>query len=224
MHFPKIVNCIKGSQKSAANGSQSRRFKSSASSSSRRPTNESTHSLRRRSAAASLKIDESDIDSDMERFSPSPLPTTEGELQAVFQKFDANGDGKISRSELGMLMKSLGCPASDEELRLMVSVADSDGDGFIDFSEFAELNSFAVDDPCGLQDMKSAFGIFDFDGNGLISPDELLRVFDSLGEHCSLEDCRNMIAGIDSNGDGYVSFDEFLMMMSAPASGPASSA
>lgn len=225
MYFPKLVNCIKGGQKSAANSLKRRRSKSSATGSSRRPTNESTRSLRRRKTSTSLKVDKTDIDTDRERRpsaspspSPSPLPSAAGELHEVFRKFDANGDGKISWSELGMLMASLGCPASDDELRLMVSVADSDGDGFIDFTEFAELNNFGVDDPRSLQDMKSAFGIFDFDGNGLISPDELLRVFESLGERCSLEDCRIMIAGVDSNGDGYVSFDEFLSMMTASPS------
>jgi len=224
MYFPNLVNCINGGQKSAANGSRRRRSKSSATGSSRRPTNESTRSLRRRKTSSSLKVDESDIDKEKPSPSPSPLQSTAGELHAVFRKFDANGDGKISWSELGMLMTSLGCPASDDELRLMVSVADSDGDGFIDFSEFAELNTFGVDDPRRLQDMKSAFGIFDFDGNGLISPDELLRVFDRLGERCSLEDCRIMIARVDSNGDGYVSFDEFLIMMTDSASASASTA
>jgi len=218
MHFPKLVNCINGGQKSA-NSSPRRRSKSSPTGSSRRPTNESTSSLRRRKTSASTKADEvnMEIDSDMERLSPSPspppLPTAEGELQVVFRKFDANGDGKICWSELGMLMTSLGSSATDDELRLMVSVVDSDGDGFIDFSDFVEINSFRLDDPRGLQEMKSAFCIFDFDGNGLISPDELLRVFENLGERCSLEDCRKMIAGVDSDGDGYVSFDEFLIMM-----------
>lgn len=221
MYFPKLVNCINGGQKSA-NGSQRSRSKSSATGSSRRPTNESPPSLRPRKASTSLKIDESDSDKDrMERVSPSrspsPLPTIEGELQLAFQKFDANGDGKICWSELGMLMTSLGTSVTDDELQAMVSMVDSDGDGFIDFSDFVELNTFAVDDPRELEEMKSAFGIFDFDGNGLISADELLRVFHNLGERCSVEDCRNMIAGVDSNGDGYVSFDEFIIMMTASA-------
>lgn len=221
MYFPKLVNCINGGQKSA-NGSQRSRSKSSATGGSRRPTNESPPSLRPRKTSTSLKIDESDSDKDrMERVSPSrspsPLPTIEGELQLAFQKFDANGDGKICWSELGMLMTSLGTPVTDDELQAMVSMVDSDGDGFIDFSDFVELNAFAVDDPRELEEMKSAFGIFDFDGNGLISADELLRVFHNLGERCSVEDCRNMIAGVDSNGDGYVSFDEFIIMMTASA-------
>lgn len=221
MYFPKLVNCINGGQKSA-NGSERRRSKSSSSGSSRRSsTNESTRSSRRHKHSTSPKLGEADIDTDGMRRSPSPsmspLPTTESELQMVFRKFDANGDGKISWAELGTLLLSLGYCASDDELRLMVSVVDSDGDGFIDFSEFVELNTFAVEDPRCLEEMKSAFGMFDFDGNGLISPDELLRVFERLGERCSLEDCRNMIAGVDSNGDGYVSFDEFLIMMTASA-------
>lgn len=219
MYFPKLVSCIKGGHESA-NGSKRCRSKPYTTGSSRRSTNESTRSLRRRKTSTSLKVEKSDSDKDRSSpsRSPAPLPSNAADLHAVFRKFDANGDGKISWSELGMLMASLGCPASDDELRLMVSVADSNGDGFIDFAEFAELNTFGVDDPRRLQDMKSAFGIFDFDGNGLISPDELLRVFHSLGERCSLEDCRIMIASVDSNGDGYVSFDEFLIMMMASAS------
>lgn len=212
MHFPKLGHCINGGHKSA-NSPQWSRSKSSATGSSGRPTNESPPYLRQRKT----KADEVQMERISPSRSPSTLPTTERELQLVFRKFDANGDGKISGSELGMLMTSLGSSVTADEHQLMVSMLDSDGDGFIDFSDFVELNTFAVDDPREVEEMKSAFGIFDFDGNGLISADELLRVFHNLGERCSVEDCRNMIAGVDSNGDGYVSFDEFIIMMTASA-------
>ncbi|CAL0323418.1 unnamed protein product [Lupinus luteus] len=39
-----------------------------------------------------------------------------GELEQVFNKFDVNGDGKISSSELGSIMGSLGQHLSEEEL------------------------------------------------------------------------------------------------------------
>jgi len=211
MHFPQLVKCIKGGLKSA-NCSQPRLAKSTTATTTRR-TDESTYSLRRRKNEFDDDIHIGVPYSRQHRRVSSRLPSTAGELQAVFQKLDENGDGKISWSELGMLMTSLGCPASDEELRLMVSVADSDGDGFIDFSDFVVMNTFSVDEARGLDDMERAFDIFDFDGNGVISPDELFKVFDSLGEASSLEDCRSMIAGIDSNRDGSVSFDEFLIMM-----------
>jgi calcium-binding protein CML len=40
-----------------------------------------------------------------------------GELEEVFKKFDVNGDGKISASELGSIMGSLGQPTSEQELK-----------------------------------------------------------------------------------------------------------
>ena len=59
-----------------------------------------------------------------------------------------------------------------------------------------------------LQDLKDAFNMFDIDGDGFISPDELHKVLKSLQEQCTRIDCENMIKGVDSNGDGQVSYDE----------------
>ncbi|KAI7993826.1 Geranylgeranyl transferase type-2 subunit alpha 1 [Camellia lanceoleosa] len=44
----------------------------------------------------------------------------EEELKQVFNKFDVNGDGKISSSELGSILSSLDYPATDEELTMMI--------------------------------------------------------------------------------------------------------
>jgi len=146
--------------------------------------------------------------------SRSAVVPSAAELEDVFKKFDANGDGKISRSELSELMKSLGGNATEEEVGAMVSEADLDGDGYIDLSEFVALNTDqTVSSSRRLQDLKDAFNVFDRDGNGSISPSELHHVLTSLQEHCTIGDCHNMIKGVDSNGDGQVSFDEFMAMM-----------
>ena len=42
------------------------------------------------------------------------------EREQVFKKFDVNGDGKISLSELGSVMGSLGHLATEEELEKMI--------------------------------------------------------------------------------------------------------
>ncbi|KAL4384022.1 hypothetical protein GQ457_15G003970 [Hibiscus cannabinus] len=137
------------------------------------------------------------------------------ELEAVFKKFDANGDGKISSSELGSIMGSLGQKPSDEELLNMIKEVDDDGDGFINFEEFVVLNTKGVDSNDVLKDLREAFSVYDLDGNGSISAEELHQVLQSLGDDCSIAECRRMISGVDSDGNGLVDFEEFKVMMMA---------
>ncbi|WCJ33614.1 EF hand calcium-binding protein family [Euphorbia peplus] len=131
------------------------------------------------------------------------------ELEQVFSKFDVNGDGKISSAELGSIMSSLGHDATDDELQNMIKEFDSDGDGFIDFQEFVELNNHGVD----TENLRDAFSVYDIDGNGSISAEELQKVMVSIGEECSIAECKKMINGVDSDGDGMIDFEEFKVMM-----------
>ncbi|KAK8657420.1 hypothetical protein V6N13_035661 [Hibiscus sabdariffa] len=140
------------------------------------------------------------------------------ELEAVFKKFDANGDGKISSSELGSIMGSLGQKPTDEELLNMIKEVDDDGDGFINFEEFVVLNTKGVDSNDVLKDLREAFSVYDLDGNGSISAEELHQVLQSLGDDCSIAECRRMISGVDSDGNGLVDFEEFKVMMMAGTS------
>ncbi|XP_050373710.1 probable calcium-binding protein CML25 [Argentina anserina] len=135
------------------------------------------------------------------------------ELDQVFQKFDVNGDGKISSSELGAIMGSLGHPATEDELRSMIVEVDGDGDGFIDFNEFVELNTKGIDSAEAMQNLRDAFSVYDIDGNGSISAEELFEVLKSLGDECSIAECRKMIGGVDADGDGMINFEEFKVMM-----------
>ncbi|KAK7308672.1 hypothetical protein VNO77_42292 [Canavalia gladiata] len=135
------------------------------------------------------------------------------ELEHVFKKFDVNGDGKISASELGSIMRNLGQATSEEELDKMIHEVDSDGDGHISLEEFIELNTKGVDPDEVLENLKDAFAVFDIDGNGSITAEELHMVMVSIGDECSMDECRKMIDGVDSDGDGMINFEEFRMMM-----------
>ncbi|KAG0453427.1 hypothetical protein HPP92_024731 [Vanilla planifolia] len=149
--------------------------------------------------------------------SPRSVVAAKGELERVFRKFDSNGDGKISSSELGAIFEGLGHPATEEELAMMMAEADADGDGFVSLEEFVDLNTTKVDHTAALEDLRHAFSVFDLDRNGSISAEELACVMRGLGEGASVAQCRKMINAVDLDGDGLVSFEEFKNMMSKSA-------
>lgn len=144
---------------------------------------------------------------------PSRVRLEEDELEQVFKRFDVNGDGKISSSELGTIMNNFGHQIDEDSLQTIIKEADSDGDGYINFQEFVEINTKDVDLDDIVEDLKDAFCMFDIDKNGYISAEELHNIMESLGEECSLDECKRMISGVDSNGDGTINFEEFKVMM-----------
>ncbi|CAK9172126.1 unnamed protein product [Ilex paraguariensis] len=135
------------------------------------------------------------------------------DVEKVFKKFDANGDGKISLTELGAILDALGSKTSPDELQRTMTEIDTDGDGFIDLKEFTEFHSAGSDSDGNNKELRDAFDLYDKDKNGFISVTELHSVLKSLGEHCSLNDCRKMISSVDVDGDGSVNFEEFKKMM-----------
>ncbi|XP_071724213.1 polcalcin Ole e 3-like [Rutidosis leptorrhynchoides] len=65
-------------------------------------------------------------------------PQEVADRERIFKRFDANGDGKISASELGDALKTLGS-ITGEEVKRMMSEIDTDGDGFISHEEFTQF-------------------------------------------------------------------------------------
>lgn len=148
----------------------------------------------------------------------------ETELRNAFNVFDSNGDGKITVTELGSVLRSIGNDISESDLQLIMSDV-GNRDGYISFTEFNKAmttspNSKNSDggeySPRDDEAMKVAFQIFDKDGDQRISAHELQVVLRSLGDKGStLDDCRRMISNVDRNGDGFVDYKEFQVLMGA---------
>ncbi|KAK9137944.1 hypothetical protein Sjap_008538 [Stephania japonica] len=62
------------------------------------------------------------------------------DVERIFKRFDANGDGKISSAELGEALRNLGSASPDEINRMMAEI-DTDGDGYISYNEFVEFHN-----------------------------------------------------------------------------------
>lgn len=60
---------------------------------------------------------------------------------------------------------------------------------------------------------KEAFSLFDKDGGGTISNQELGAVIRSLGQDATEAELQEMIAEIDQDGNGEIDFDEFCALM-----------
>ncbi|XP_022155928.1 probable calcium-binding protein CML35 [Momordica charantia] len=118
---------------------------------------------------------------------------------------------RVSRKQLEALLGLSGAdPPSHEEVAAMLSELDRHGDGVVSVEALMSHVGGACD-----EDLRETFEIFDADGDGRITAEELFSVFVAIGEEerCTLEDCRRMIAGVDKNGDGFVCFEDFARMM-----------
>ncbi|KAL4375943.1 hypothetical protein GQ457_02G042580 [Hibiscus cannabinus] len=137
------------------------------------------------------------------------------ELKKIFQMFDKNGDGAITKKELNDSLENMGIFIPDTELTQMIERIDVNGDMCIDMDEFSELYQTIMDSKDEEEDMKEAFDVFDKNGDGYISVEELRSVLESLGlkQGKAMEDCRRMIGRVDEDGDGRVNFREFKQMM-----------
>ncbi|KAL6616690.1 hypothetical protein ACP70R_038960 [Stipagrostis hirtigluma subsp. patula] len=118
---------------------------------------------------------------------------------------------EIPRRELEAVLRRLGHgDPSDDELDAVAAIA-------------AEPPAAGAED-----ELMEAFRVFDADGDGRITAEELRGVMvEILGgdaEGCSLDDCRRMIGGVDADGDGFVGFQDFarMMMVNAAANGTTS--
>ena len=101
----------------------------------------------------------------------------------------------------------------EEDWDKMVNAMDTDGDGKIDYTEFitAAYNRELL---LSQQNLQIAFKMFDQDGNGTLSMDELKSVFASGSASGKTEDVwQQIIASADTNKDGVIDFSEFESAM-----------
>lgn len=142
--------------------------------------------------------------SDLSTYKPD-----EEEMKKVFRNIASQPRRGIDKNDLQVLLEKLGKADATREARRMMCVADQNKDGYMDLEEFMDVHKNGV----LVGDIRRAFFVFDRDGDGKISAEEIMAVLQKLGERCSLDECRKMVTKIDRDGDGFVDMDEFMVMM-----------
>ncbi len=96
----------------------------------------------------------------------------------------------------------------------MINDVDADGSGSIEFPEFLWMMAQKTSDLAAEDDIRKAFQVFDRDGNGFISREEMRAVMMNIGEQITDEECTEFITEADVDGDGRINYEEFYNMMS----------
>jgi len=138
-------------------------------------------------------------------------------LREIFMTLDANGDGKLTINEMKDGIKKAGLKDIPPDLQQIMEDVDSDGSGVIDYTEFLaatlDKKSYLKEDVCW-----SAFRVFDRNGDGKISQEELKMVLGDgevagqLGAE-GVSIAQKLMSEVDGNGDGVIDFEEFMAMM-----------
>ena len=136
----------------------------------------------------------------------------EKELTEAFRALDTNADGRLSREELLEGYK-LHMPLEDAQKTVdsVLARVDADRNGYIDYSEFV-VASADYQFLLSQNNLEAAFSMFDKDGSGKISGEELKAMLDSQSD-VSEEVWAALVKQADQNGDGEIEFKEFCRLM-----------
>ena len=132
-------------------------------------------------------------------------------FKEAFSILDKSGKGRITISELGDFLRSLGeIDPTDDEIKQLIKDVDIEKKGAIDYPQFLKLMELNTMDSS--KEVNSAFKLFN-GNNNTISVDDMQKVLAKLGENLSKEEIRDMINEIEQNNSGVLTFKGFRKMM-----------
>ena len=156
------------------------------------------------------------------------IDLTEDAVTAIVKIVDVDCSGSICQDEFMSWLKSDGRLATKLCAQLIghASAELDDDDGgpepeagqiseaeFVDYNPMHDIGMPIDDGEERIDEFKEAFSMFDVDGNGTITAEELGKAMRSLGQNPTKTKLKEMIGEVDDDGDGTIDLQEFLVMM-----------
>ena len=134
-------------------------------------------------------------------------------FQETFAQFDKDSSGSISAGELKTMMQALGHRPTDDDIIDILASVDKDHSGFIEVDEFLAMMARRVKVIENIEEVKRAFRLFDVNGDGFVSKEEVGVVMINMGDKMTDGEIEILMEKADINKDGRMDYEEFVTMM-----------
>ncbi|KIY99453.1 Calmodulin [Monoraphidium neglectum] len=153
------------------------------------------------------------------------------DIKEAFALFDQDNDGYLAIGELGTVMRALGRNPTEAQVRQLAKEVDPDGrgsitlqgkrraahraEGLLAASEFTGVMAKDIPTHDSEADIAAAWKVFDKEGRGWISADELRHVLTSIGERLAPGEMDALLAEANPDAGGKIKFEDFVKLLAA---------
>jgi centrin-1 len=115
------------------------------------------------------------------------------ELRQAFDLFDSEGTGRIQAAEVKVALRALGFEVKKDELKSLLNAVGASITGTMDFNEFLRVLLLKIGEKESKEEVTRAFKMFDEEGKGYISFEDLKLISEQLGQTLTDDELKEMM-------------------------------